>query len=159
MSNSRRLGIVVVALVLAVAAFFTFRPADTTRRDEKVQTERERSSSGDRSGQRPGNAADPSARGDGGPGGPSEPRAETIRVSDGKPVGGVRTLAFESGDTVCLAFVSDAAREVHIHGYDRYVDLKPGRTVRVRFPAELEGIFEIEDHASGAQLAKLRVEP
>jgi hypothetical protein len=31
--------------------------------------------------------------------------------------------------------------------------------VRSRFPAELEGIFEVEDHRSGALLAKLRVEP
>jgi hypothetical protein len=29
----------------------------------------------------------------------------------------------------------------------------------VRFPARLEGIFEIELHESGAQLARLVVEP
>jgi hypothetical protein len=68
-------------------------------------------------------------------------------------------VAVESGDTVRLAFRSDAAGEVHIHGYDRYVDLRAGRTVRSRFPAELEGIFEVEDHRSGALLATLRVEP
>lgn len=161
MSNSRRLGIVVLAVALAVAAFLVLRPDDTTRRDENVQTERGESSSGGRSGERSSSPADPSARGDttGGERTPSEPRAEEIRIADGEPVGGVRTLSFESGDTIRLAFPSDAAGEVHIHGYDRYVDLRRGRTVRVRFPAELEGIFEIEDHGSGAKLAKLRVEP
>jgi hypothetical protein len=68
-------------------------------------------------------------------------------------------VSVESGGTVRLAFRSDAAGEGHIHGYDRCVDVKAGRTVRTRFPAELEGIFEVEDHGSGALLAKLRVEP
>ncbi len=136
MSNARRLVIVVAALVLAVAAFFAFRPDETTQRDDPVRTE---------------------SPGDGGT--EREPAFEEIRIADGGPVGRARTVSVESGDTVRLAFRSDAAGEVHIHGYDRYVDLKAGRTVRTRFPAELEGIFEVEDHGSGALLAKLRVEP
>ena len=158
MSNARRLVIVVAALALAVAAFFVFRPEDTTQRDDPVRTEAPRNGDTER---------EPVDAGGGTPGDddstderpPAEPAFEEIRIADGEPVGKARTVSVESGGTVRLAFRSDAAGEVHIHGYDRYVDLRAGRTVRSRFPAELEGIFEVEDHRSGALLAKLRVEP
>jgi hypothetical protein len=142
MSNPARLGVVALALVLAVAAFFVFRPDDTSRRQEAPQTEP--------AGGEPG-AQPPSA--------PAPQRVERIRIAAGKPVGGARTLSFDSGETVRLAFSADRAAEVHIHGYDRYVDVKAGRTARVRFPAELEGAFEIEDHHTGALLARLEVRP
>jgi hypothetical protein len=54
---------------------------------------------------------------------------------------------------------SDVAEELHIHGYDRYVDVAPGRTATVSFPASIEGIFEVELHGAGVPLASLRVEP
>ena len=158
MSNARRLVVVVAALALAVAAFFVFRPEDTTQRDDPVRTEAPRNGDTER---------EPVDAGGGTPGDddstderpPAEPAFEEIRIADGEPVGKARTVSVESGGTVRLAFRSDAAGEVHIHGYDRYVDVKAGGTVRTRFPAELEGIFEVEDHGSGALLAKLRVEP
>jgi hypothetical protein len=87
-----------------------------------------------------------------------EPRVDTIRIRDGKPAGGEKELRYERGDTIALRFVSDAAGEVHIHGFDRYVDV--GRSPRVtRFKASLEGIFEVEDHGSGEILAKLEIRP
>ena len=158
MSNARRLVVVVAALALAVAAFFVFRPEDTTQRDDPVRTE----GPGDGGTERgPADAGEGTSGGDGSTEerSPAEPAFEEIRIAHGGSVGKARTVAVESGDTVRLAFRSDAAGEVHIHGYDRYVDLRAGRTVRSRFPAELEGIFEVEDHRSGALLAKLRVEP
>jgi len=156
-SNASRIGIVIAALVLAVAAFFVFRPGSTTPRDDPVRSEA------------PGGGGDDKTQGgerDSGGGGAAEERPparpegeEMIRVAGGAPAGEPKTVSVESGDTVRLAFRSDAAGVVHIHGYDRYVDLKAGRTVRTRFPAAIEGIFEIEEHGSGALLGKLRVEP
>lgn len=157
MSNASRIGIVIAALVLAVAAFFAFRPDSTTPRDDPVRTEA------------PGGGGDEKTQGaqrESGGGAAAEERPparpegeETIRVAGGEPAAEPKTVSVKSGDTARLAFRSDAAGEVHIHGYDRYVDLKAGRTVRTRFPAEIEGIFEIEEHGSGALLGKLRVEP
>jgi hypothetical protein len=60
---------------------------------------------------------------------------------------------------VRLAVRSDRAEEIHIHGYDRYVDVEPGKVERARFPARLEGVFEVEAHSDGTLLANLRVEP
>ena len=49
--------------------------------------------------------------------------------------------------------------EVHVHGYDITKRAPAGRTVSVRFPAKLEGVFEIELEHSKTQIARLRVEP
>ena len=86
------------------------------------------------------------------------PRVETIRIRDGGPAGGEQTLEYESGDTIRLRFVSDAPGEVHIHGFDRYVQV--GTTPKTtRFKANLEGIFEVEEHGSGEILATLEIRP
>ncbi len=90
---------------------------------------------------------------------PPPPRVELIRIRGRAPVGEPQTLRFESGDTVRLRFRSDVAEEVHIHGYDKYVDVPAGGTATARFEAEAEGVFEVESHGSGELLAKLEVTP
>ena len=89
---------------------------------------------------------------------PPRVRIETIRIRDGGPVGGEQTFEYERGDTIRLRFVSDVPGEVHIHGFDRYVDVSPRLQV-TRFKATLEGIFEVEEHGSGEILAKLEIRP
>jgi hypothetical protein len=87
-----------------------------------------------------------------------KPRVDTIRIRGGKPVGGEKELKYERGDEIALRFVSDAVGEVHIHGFDKYVAV--GKNPRVtRFKANLEGIFEVEEHGSGEILAKLEIRP
>ena len=90
---------------------------------------------------------------------PPEPRVETIRIRDRAPVGDPPTLTFRSGDTVRLRFRSNVAEEVHVHGYEKYVDVPAGGTATTRFEADAEGIFEVESHGSGELLAKLQIEP
>jgi FtsP/CotA-like multicopper oxidase with cupredoxin domain len=91
---------------------------------------------------------------------PPPPRVETIRMRGRAPVGEPRTLRYERGDTIRLRFTSDVAEEVHIHGFDEYVDVPAGGTPKTaRFKADLEGIFEVESHGSGELLAKLEIRP
>ena len=91
---------------------------------------------------------------------PPPPRVETIRMSGRAPVGEPATFTYRSDETIRLRFVSDVAEEVHIHGFDEYVDVPGGRRPRtVRFRARLEGIFEVEAHSSGELLAKLEIRP
>ena len=90
---------------------------------------------------------------------PAKPPVPTIVVRDGKPVGGVEELEFDSGETVRLTVRSDTPDELHVHGYDVEMELPAGRTVSVQFPATIEGIFEAELHESGEQIAELRVNP
>ncbi|MDQ3741560.1 MAG: hypothetical protein M3389_11530, partial [Actinomycetota bacterium] len=88
-----------------------------------------------------------------------EPRMETVRIADGKPAGGVKTFRFERGETIRLRFVADAPGEVHIHGFDHEFGVGRSGAKIVRFKADLEGIFEIEEHDTGEQLAKLEIRP
>lgn len=87
------------------------------------------------------------------------PRVETVRIKGKKPVGEPKTLEFDSGETIRLRFTSDTTEEVHIHGYDKYVDVPAGGSKTTRFKANAEGIFEIEAHSTGELLAKLQVSP
>jgi len=90
---------------------------------------------------------------------PSEPAIPTIVVRDGEPVGGVEELTFRSGDRIRFAIRSDVDEEVHVHGFDVYADLEAGRKRELDFPAAFEGVFEVELHGSGVEIATLTVRP
>jgi FtsP/CotA-like multicopper oxidase with cupredoxin domain len=90
---------------------------------------------------------------------PPPPETVRIRVEGGQPVGGVEEIEVKKGDTVRLTVTADAPEHVHVHGYDIFKDVGPGRAARFRFKADVEGVFEIELEDSHRQIAELRVEP
>jgi hypothetical protein len=158
----QRIAIVVVAAVVLVGAFFLLRGSD----DEPAQTDAvTKTSTGTGGTEAPSATATTPAQSQGQTQTqtqerPPEPRVETIRISDGRPASGnARTLEFDSGQTVRLRFASNTAAEIHIHGYDKTAAVPAGGTARVQFKADAEGIFEIEEHHSGALLARLEVRP
>jgi hypothetical protein len=73
--------------------------------------------------------------------------------------GNVERLEYEQGETVRFRVRSDVPEEVHVHGYDLFTNVEPGRTARMEFEADITGIFEIEFEISHEQIAELRVEP
>jgi hypothetical protein len=83
----------------------------------------------------------------------------TIVVKNGAPEGGVRSLTYIKGDQIRFQVDSDTGDEVHIHGYDLSEDVEAGGSVRFDFPADLEGVFEVELEGRKAQIAELRVSP
>ena len=83
-----------------------------------------------------------------------------IRVRNGKPVGGVRTIKVTTGSRARIEVRStDTSDEVHLHGYDIKRDLNAGGRVRFSFKANAEGIFELELEGSGTQIARIEVQP
>jgi hypothetical protein len=92
---------------------------------------------------------------------PARPRPQIDRVvvRGGQPVGGVERLEYDSGERVRFSVRSDVADEVHVHGYDISREVPAGATVRFGFPADIEGIFEIELEQRHVQIAELRVTP
>jgi FtsP/CotA-like multicopper oxidase with cupredoxin domain len=143
MSNAMRAVIAALVVVAAIVAFVLLRPNEG---ESGGPTGTEAAPSGERAGSSPGKR-------------PAPPSYTRITIKDGSPVGGPQTVEVKKGDRVRLEFHSDAKGEVHIHGYDKELELKPGKPARVGFPATLEGVFEVESHTSGQQLAKLKVEP
>jgi hypothetical protein len=92
---------------------------------------------------------------------PPEPRFEVIALKNGAPVGGVQELEFTKGDRIRIEVRLDEPQEdVHIHGYD-IEKLNPSGTVKFDFPADLDGIFELEAHgpSGDVQLAEIVVNP
>lgn len=147
MSNAARIGSLAVVAVIAAVAFVALRPSgddsgqaapQPAAQSEPAKTERE-----------------PEAR----PRRRPRPQYARIRIRGGSPVGGVKRIDVDSGETARIEISSDAAGEIHLHGYDREARVGPGRATALRFRADLEGIFELELHGPGTELAELRVEP
>ena len=82
-----------------------------------------------------------------------------IVIENGEPVGGVQELEYSAGDRIRFEVDSDVADEIHVHGYDLMKDVSAGGSVSFSFPAEIEGIFEVELEELGEQIAELRVNP
>jgi hypothetical protein len=80
-----------------------------------------------------------------------------ITYAGGAVVGGVSRYPVPRGSTVTLLVHSDVADEVHLHGYDRKVDVPAGGTAELTFTADLPGTFEVELESRGAPLARLLV--
>src|SRR5262245_42751954 len=91
----------------------------------------------------------------------------TITVKNGEPVGGPADVEVNKGDEVSIRVSTDESGEVHVHGYEIEKPIEAGQTVTVRFAADIDGKFEIEQHfesASGeetgeTQIADLTVQP
>jgi plastocyanin len=97
----------------------------------------------------PSNTADPS--------GEQADVTINVTVANGKVNPSGASIKVKAGQTVLVTAVSDAADEVHIHGYDKELPLTPGKPASVKFTADMKGTFEIETHESGKLVAKLIV--
>jgi FtsP/CotA-like multicopper oxidase with cupredoxin domain len=87
---------------------------------------------------------------------------QVLTVDNGNPVGGVKTLTYNKGDQVELEVkLNQPEEEIHVHGYEIE---KPAEhsPVRLSFPANLDGVFEVEVHRpdkTEGPIAELRVNP
>jgi len=88
----------------------------------------------------------------------SGPIQIAVSVNDGSVEGGGR-IRVELGAAVRLTVTADVADEVHLHGYDVFVDVTPGTPTILEFVADIPGIFEAELESSGLVLFDLVVEP
>lgn len=86
-------------------------------------------------------------------------RGRTIEVAlaGGQVRGGRRTEKVELGEQVRIRAVSDVAEELHVHTYDRRVDLQPSQPAEVVFTADIPGRHEVEFEKSGRQALTLEV--
>lgn len=83
----------------------------------------------------------------------------TLRISyaDGQVSGDTGRVPVALGTTVTVLVRSDVADEIHLHGYDRRVAVPAGGSARLRFTADIPGVFELELHDAGVALASLEV--
>ncbi len=79
-----------------------------------------------------------------------------LEVIDGDLVGGSRQESIGLGDSVEVVVTGDSDDQVHVHGYDLYVDLVDGEG-STSFDALIPGTFEIELEGSGRLLVRMTV--
>ncbi len=79
-----------------------------------------------------------------------------FEIVGGEPVSGVQREAVSLGDSVTVEVSGDSDDQVHVHGYDLFVDLTDGEGT-LTFDALIPGRFEIELEATGRLIAELTV--
>jgi hypothetical protein len=67
-----------------------------------------------------------------------------VTFRGGSVVEGASRQRATLGQPVTVRVTSDVADEVHVHGYDKMVDVAAGRTAEVTFLANIPGVFEVE---------------
>lgn len=80
----------------------------------------------------------------------STPDANVVAISiavDGRSVDPAPSRTkVPVGATVTLTVRSDVANEIHVHGYEIFKDVAPGKPAVITFEADQPGLFEIETH-------------
>jgi len=154
-SNTSRVLAAVVAVVAIVVLFFVLSGDEETGDDVRplTTTGTEATTPADTPEDKPAD--------DGGDGPAEKPPADepTIVFAGGEPEGGVAELTYEKGDQIKFVVKSDAADEFHVHGYEIVETAEAGGKVEFDFPADIEGIFEVESHNTGTLIAEITVNP
>jgi len=105
-------------------------------------------------------SAAPSAAGSAAPPAPASPAQNvvgTATLKGGKPEGGVQRISIKAGQPAVLTVTSDTETEIHVHGADRTVKVPANQPTAVDVSQAAAGSYEVEDHASDALIAQLRV--
>ncbi|MDE0138813.1 MAG: hypothetical protein OXM57_10685 [bacterium] len=79
-----------------------------------------------------------------------------LTITDGSVEGGVRREAARVGQWVTLRVSGNTSDEVHIHGYDLYIELVEGQG-RLTFEASIPGVFEVELERTHTLVLQLEV--
>ncbi|MDB5809983.1 MAG: hypothetical protein JWN94_2105 [Betaproteobacteria bacterium] len=98
------------------------------------------------------------------------PKTFELNLAQGAVPAAQRVLKVEKGDAVALKLTSDAAGELHLHGYRLAISIVPGQIAQLSFTAHATGRYPFEWHRSdspaaggsqhrGPPLAALEVRP
>ncbi|GAA1895583.1 hypothetical protein GCM10009716_02010 [Streptomyces sodiiphilus] len=92
-----------------------------------------------------------------GPPGTAGEVALSITVTEGTVDPPPGRAEVRRGDRITLTVTSDSADELHVHGYDRLLELRPDEPATLSFTADRTGLFEVETHGAGLVLTQLEV--
>ena len=80
-------------------------------------------------------------------------------VPDGVP-DKLEVLNYNLGEETVIQFEArDVEKEIHVHGYDIHFMVYPNQDNILKIELTIAGEFEIENHASGYEFARLIVSP
>ena len=143
MTRTGRVVLVAAAIGAAVLAFVLLRPDDEDGGGGTSTT----------------TARTPATTGRSAPTPPRRPSVPVVRLREGGARGGPLLRRARGGERIRFAVTSNVEDEVHVHGYDLTRRVPAGGRALFSFRARLEGVFEVESHASHEAVASLRVTP
>ena len=73
-------------------------------------------------------------------------RTITIELKDGKASPNGDRVNLDEGEPFVLDITSDRDDEVHVHGFDKEIEVTAGKRVTVTMMADRTGRFEVESH-------------
>ncbi len=71
----------------------------------------------------------------------------------------LQILTYNLSDKAKLYFITTVETEIHIHGYDIDFMVYPDKENKLTIDLSIAGEFEIEDHESGVEFARIIVNP
>ena len=71
----------------------------------------------------------------------------------------LQILTYNLSDKAKLYFITTVETEIHIHGYDIHFMVYPDKENKLTIDLSIAGEFEIEDHESGVEFARIIVNP
>lgn len=80
-------------------------------------------------------------------------------VKSEKLVSGPETIKVTEGDIVTINITCDCDEELHLHGYDKAVDLTANQPASLTFTTNLTGRFPYELEHSSTEIGALEVQP
>jgi len=89
----------------------------------------------------------------------SQPKTFELVVKNRQLISGGNTLKVRQGDQVVIRITADEDEELHLHGYDKMVDLQKGVPAELKFTANLTGNFPYELEHSKTDIGSLQVQP
>lgn len=89
----------------------------------------------------------------------SEERVFEIVIKSRKLISGSNVLQVKEGDSVNMKITIDENEELHLHGYDKSIDLVKDVQSSLSFTASLTGSFHFELEKSGIEVGTLEVLP
>jgi FtsP/CotA-like multicopper oxidase with cupredoxin domain len=80
-------------------------------------------------------------------------------INNGQITSGPDTITLKQGDAVKIEVTSDTNDELHLHGYNKEIELEPNKPTSIDFNANLTGRFELELHKADKVIAQVEVQP
>jgi hypothetical protein len=80
----------------------------------------------------------------------AELRRFAITIKNRKVDAAQKLITVTRGDTLEIEFATDEAAELHLHGYDKLINVAPSAPAVLRVEATVAGRFSVEAHGFGS---------
>ena len=156
--ENRKIPALIALSGIVIAIFVFLFVADDDTADQETETTTPAETQAAVPDDEPGTAGDDKEKQK--PEKPEEPAIPELEIRNGAPVGGPLQVEVTEGDELRIDVTTDAPDELHLHSYDVYLDIQPGKKNElVVEKADIGGVFELESHTTGTLLAEISVVP